>query len=431
MLMLLAASLFSTASLSSVTYAYTAAARYDPDAWVRGSERFPEGARVFVSRNSKRLPLAPSLAWSADPVSSFDGRRILFSGKRSVRDPWQVWEVEIGGEPLALTRCTTDCIRPLYLPDEKIVYTRVDRDQSVLEVTGRGQYSPKKLTFAPDHYLTNDVLRDGRILFEAARWSAGGFHRALMTVYPDGTGVAALREDSGYDRHDARELASGEIVFQSADCIMQFKGSDLTESEVESKNSAFCSIRAPIADIEPNLWVVSRFGTPSDVYQSLFLKQVGRAGWRRLLSLPHENVLQPAIVGARAVPRLFPSGLQPAGETAQVLGLPISGQVTASWLRVYTMAGDRSTEILGAAKVYPDGSFFVDLPGDQPVRFELLDGERRPIGGEQNWIWLRKGERRWCVGCHAGPQQAPANELPLALHDGAPARLTEPTAQHI
>jgi hypothetical protein len=70
---------------------------------------------------------------------------------------------------------------------------------------------------------------------------------------------------------------------------------------------------------------------------------------------------------------------------------------------------------LGVAPVEADGSFFLQLPSERPLRFELLDGAGKTLRASKAWYWMRKGEQRVCVGCHAGPERAPDNVVPEAL----------------
>jgi len=65
--------------------------------------------------------------------------------------------------------------------------------------------------------------------------------------------------------------------------------------------------------------------------------------------------------------------------------------------------------------VEKDGSFYIAVPPDRPVRFELLDANGAVIRAQQSWIWSRPGEERGCVGCHENKAIAPENRWPLAL----------------
>ncbi len=62
---------------------------------------------------------------------------------------------------------------------------------------------------------------------------------------------------------------------------------------------------------------------------------------------------------------------------------------------------------LGVAPLCPDGSFYVQVPADRALAFQAVDAEGRAVLNELSWIYIRPGERRACVGCHAGPTQTP------------------------
>jgi hypothetical protein len=57
----------------------------------------------------------------------------------------------------------------------------------------------------------------------------------------------------------------------------------------------------------------------------------------------------------------------------------------------------------------------VQVPGDQPIRFVLLDQHGSVVRQEHGWFWIRAGEQRICVGCHTGPERASENRVPAVL----------------
>jgi hypothetical protein len=73
------------------------------------------------------------------------------------------------------------------------------------------------------------------------------------------------------------------------------------------------------------------------------------------------------------------------------------------------------TRLLGAAPLHPDGSFYVEVPADTPVRFELLDEAGRMLVHETEFNYVRPGETKGCMGCHEPRQHASANQRPMAL----------------
>jgi hypothetical protein len=75
------------------------------------------------------------------------------------------------------------------------------------------------------------------------------------------------------------------------------------------------------------------------------------------------------------------------------------------------------TRLLGTAPVHADGSFYVEVPADVPIHFELLDGEGRMLVHETEFNYVRKGETKGCMGCHESRQHAGSNSRPQAMND--------------
>jgi len=148
------------------------------------------------------------------------------------------------------------------------------------------------------------------------------------------------------------------------------------------------------------------------------------------------NELEPVIVAPRTVPRRFPSALLAIRTAGNLLCLnvatsrdPIRGGAIRT-VRVYTQDDAGKPALLGTQAVEKDGSFFVQVPGDKPLRLEALDSAGRVVSAERNWWWMRVAEQRGCVGCHAGPERAPDNELPqVLLRRDVPVPMLTPVAQ--
>jgi len=80
------------------------------------------------------------------------------------------------------------------------------------------------------------------------------------------------------------------------------------------------------------------------------------------------------------------------------------------------------TRALGTVPVHPDGSFYVEVPADTPIRFELLDGDGRMLVHETEFNYVRGGETKGCVGCHEPRKTSVANRRPAAMnHPPSPA----------
>lgn len=407
-----------------VPYLYTEAARYQPEAAGSDSERFPAGAALQLVSNCQKRVLVPGFAASADATISFDGQRVLFSGKRWSSDPWQIWEVSAaGGAARLIASDKEDSITPFYLPGDKIVYARRTPLGFQLETMPLSGGPPQRLTYSPGNHIACDVLRDGRVLFEAPHpASAATPLRDLYTVYADGSGVETYRCDHGRDRHAGRELSSGDVVFETGGRLARFTSPRAVEVELPLPKGEFAG---PVAEISAEEWLVS-FRPNSGVSYTIYRFRPGQDALENCLAGKAAHAVQPVLVRARPVPKRHPSGLGNR-EGANVLCLNAytsrsripQGSVGA--VRVWALDGANLPVALGQAPVERDGSFFVQVPSEAPVRFELLDGSGGIVAAERGWFWLRRGEQRVCVGCHAGPERAPENATPQVL-----LRTTEP-----
>ena len=117
-------------------FLYTAARTYEPIAWLKGNDRFSSGASIFLSDGDAQRPLIPEFAVTADPAVSFDGQRMLFAAKPHANDVWQIWELSLEeAKTHRITQGKGDCIRPLYLPADRIVYARKVEGHFVIETS--------------------------------------------------------------------------------------------------------------------------------------------------------------------------------------------------------------------------------------------------------------------------------------------------------
>ena len=411
----------------SVPVAYTATPNYEPGAWLHGGERFPAGATVMLRQNGTSHPLVTGFALTADPSVSFDGSRVLLSGKRDATSPWQIWEVGVsGGTPRQVTTCNADCIRSFYLPGDRVVYARKVNNRFVLETAPLTGGTSVQLTYAPGNALATDVLHDGRVLFEAAYPMGKGSSSEIYTVYSDGSGVESYRCDHGGDRQAGKQFLSGDIIFAKERGLDRFTSAVAHQLDMNAPGGEYAG------DVEQ---------TPSGEYlvawrpdaKSQFSLQLwnSRTGtFESFVKDAGTNVVQPVLIVARPIPKLHPSALHD-WNYANLLCLNAytskyqfaDGSIKS--MRLYSKGESGKPRLLGNSIVEPDGSFFVRVPADQPLQIELLDGSGKTLKRQQGWFWLRKGEQRICVGCHTGPERAPENAVPAVLvKSTAPVDLT-------
>ena len=430
------ASADSSSVQSSAPLVYTSAPQYDRDAWLKGGERFPAGAQVMVKEGSGSRELARGFAATTDPAVSFDGTRVLFAGKKSAQDSWQVWEVVVGGgEPKRITSCNGDCVRPFYLPGGRLVYAEKLQGRFVLQSAEFESGKTLQLYYAPGNAMPTDVLRDGRILFEAAYPMGSGTSPEIYTVYSDGSGVESYRCDHGPKREAGKQSASGDIVFATEQGLGRFTSALAHQVDVKAAAGEFAGDAVQVSGEE---WLVA--WRPDGKAPWSLMNWIAATGamtpWivegktppkrpeeGRLNGAPgasDANLLQPAVVAPRPVPNQHPSGLH-EWSYANLLCLNAytskykfaPGSVAA--MKLYTTDEAGKAKLLGTSAVEADGSFYVQVPGDRPLQIELLDRQGKTLQREQGWWWARKGEQRICVGCHAGPERSPENAVPQVL----------------
>ncbi len=397
-------------------FVYTQAARHEDRAFTTADGRFPAGARLMLHTSAGTRALAPSLAASADAAVSFDATRVLFAGKQSKGDTWQIWEVPLaGGAPRQITSGTEDCITPFYLPDGKIVYARKKPGGFQIEIAALAGGEPLQLTYTPGDHIPDGVLRDGRVLYEAPHPRPDSQNWDIWTVYTDGSGVETYRCDHGPDRHAAAEVASGDIVFSTRGRLAKFTSARADQVELQLPPGEYAG---PVAETASGRWLVD-YRPAADLPFGIYRLNPEQPA--EPVAVVKSNAFQPVSVAPRAVPPRHPSGLGNR-EGANTLCLNAYVSKTAripagsiSEVRVWSLTDAGKDVPLGQTKVDPDGSFFLQLPSERPLRFELLDDAGKTVQAEKGWFWMRRGEQRVCVGCHAGPERAPENVAPQVL----------------
>lgn len=417
----------------SLTFLYTSAKLYDPLAWMHGADRFPSGATIVFRDDKGQHPFVSGFASSADPAVSFDGSRVLFSGKSKTQDPWQIWQVPAaGGEPRRISSGAEDCVRPFYLPDDRVVYARRIAGRFVIEVMDLAGGKPLVVTYVPADSFPADVLRDGRILFEAGYPLGAETTPEIYSVYPDGSGVESYRCDHRTARHSGRQLRSGDIIFTSGDGLARFTSARAQQVNVSVPPGEYAG---EITETHTGDWLLSWRSDANALFEAMTWTP-GTAGLRLVTAEPGANVVQPVLLAGRTMPNRYPSGLHdwPNANLLCLNAYTSKYQFSAASIhsvRLYARDDSGNARLLGTAQVEPDGSFFVQVPSERPLQIELLDSAGKTLKRESGFFWMRRGEQRGCVGCHAGPETAPENAVPMALlKSPTPAEMTGASANN-
>jgi hydrazine synthase alpha subunit-like protein len=399
------------------SFLYTAAKQYEPLAWMRGADRFASGAAILMREANGKHLLIPNFAASADSAVSFDGQRVLFAGKLKSEDPWQIWEIPLaGGAPRRITTGSDDCVRPFYLPEDRVVYSCRIAGRFVIEAGDLAGGKGLPLTYGPANFFPTDVLHDGRILFEAAYPLGADAGSEIYTVYSDGSGVESYRCDHGAARHSGRQVNSGDVVFASTSGLARFTSARAQEVRISVPAGEYAG---EVAEIPSGDWLVP-WRAEAKAHFQLMLWTAGSAERHSVLAEHDADAVEPVVIAERVVPNRHPSGLHdwPNANLLCLNAYTSKYQFAAGSIhsvRLYTRDDVGKPQLLGTAPVERDGSFFVQVPTERPLQIELLDDAGKTLKREAGFFWMRRGEQRGCVGCHAGPETSPENAVPMTL----------------
>lgn len=375
---------------------------------------FPDRGRIVAldPRGKGGIRVLTAGFYSARaPFVSPDGKRMVFSARRQASDLWQIWEMRLkGGQTRLLTAQPGWYTDPAYLADGRVVLSALPKgtgDTFALFTTAGTRLT--RITFHPEQDLASQVLQDGQVLFVS-----GGRY---LVSRDDGTGLRLLYQGDGSSPAGrAWETDDGSILVVESGRLVGFSEKRPLHSRVELSDRVpgrFHSL-SPL----PSGQLVVSYRPPDGNRYGLYAFDPAE---QRLEPLPGDDpayhAVEPVVAAPRARPSAFYSVVDSSFKTgglycldANASSLPPAGAPVASRLRVLGRDG-----LLGEVPLAADGSFYIELPGDLPVRFETVDDRGRLVRGPSAWLWVRPNEHRGCVGCHQRPELAPDNRVPEAL----------------
>jgi hypothetical protein len=429
--------------------------------------RFLHGSRLVLlphgTTYSAPLNLSPNFFAVADPQLSPSAARVAFAGQNKKGSPWQIWGMVLNGrEPRLMFKCPAeDCFQPKFLPRGEMSLTAVKQTaagySSQVYVGKEDGSNLHPITFGPGNFEVESVMGDGRLLISAeaplAPEAHGRLRCSLFVINADGSELCAFRREPAPPRTrlGATVMDDGTVVFierpgppesQPGGELAMIAPGALHSVRMSAATSAIESAR----QLDGTTLVVSRANladTRSRGRYDLYSFDTATQTLGKLIySNPKFSSVQAVPVEPTPAARYYWSILHPDRDTGRFICVnahvsidAAGGQLRNDIARVRVLAlnqSDRRTRVLGEAPVEADGSFYLNAPADQPVRFELLNSAGVLVKAQTSWIWVRPGEDRACLGCHEDPALTPPNHWALALKrpggpsDLKPAPLPEP-----
>ncbi len=382
--------------------------------------------------------LSSGLAAVEGPIISYEGRKVLFAGKPRSGD-WQIYEVGLsGGAPRALTAMPGGAQHPALLPDGCIVFSSpagslahsVSAPQLYLQAPAG---KPRQITFSPGGAVDPTMLQDGRILFVSAQPETGSGGQGLYTVNNDGTEITpfACQHDQPSILKEPRQLNDGRLSFLvespgntpavlRAECVRMARP---FASRAALLPDAHVPIRSVRASGESNLLVCAQTPEISGRWACFRVSNSTASLTAPLSTDSSWDIIEAVDANPARRPMGRISTMEPAKRTGQILCLNINdttfgaGDSAAKAVRVRLLAkpGEGQQRVLGEVAVQADGSFMAEVPADTALGFEALDQQGQVVRREEPLMWVRSGENRICVGCHAAHNRAPHNHRPIAV----------------
>jgi hypothetical protein len=425
----------------------------------------PDGSEIVgLSPDGSERLLTEGFLAACDPAVSFDGRQVLFAGRRSRNERLQVWRIDTdGGGVVRITDDPGDAFAPLWVgslfhlddeaPTRRIAYLatghgwidqRTGRAAAALYTSDLDGGNASRISYYPSTVLAPDVLANGRLLFAAWRGTAGATvasRRSLMAVNIDGTDLMAFHDN--HDRppypHSVRVGRDKRVYFIEANGASPLGGGDLAYVTLRrplhsrtllaaAGNGAYLD-PLPLAD--GGVLVSYR---PADAEGSYSLYRLDPATGERLELMAaktgydtldaQELAPHPRVQGRSSVVDLSKNVgvfFCVSSHLSDRPGLERLREGGAATLRVFeamppttqSTKGPPSFEesILGEAPIEDDGSFHIEVPSGVPLRFALLDEEGGTLTEQRSWTWVMPREWRGCIGCHEDREMVVPNVM--------------------
>jgi len=371
------------------------------------------------------------------PEISYNGEVMVFSGQKVEGDIWNIYSMDLKSFKVSqITSGDENCTDPAWLPDGRIAFSMENEDVLAgpvhrLYVCEQDGKDLKQLTFNPNSSFASSVFQDGRIIVLDEQKFPQSSRRKLMALRIDGTKSELFYESEREAEVIGKVWEAGEnVYFIEKDHQNSKKPSLVSVNQghpLSSFNNLTENISGEFNSISPGtegLLLVS-YRTKEDQTYALHtfdpaLQELSEVKY----SNPDYHIIEPVLILERPVPMKLPEIVDESKDKGRLLCLNAdlsmdgNGSLMADSKKAAIVQIFGLNEMIGEVPVEADGSFYIEIDADIPVRFQTLDDQGEVLQGPSSWIWVRPNEKRSCIGCHEDRELSPDNKVPDALYAG-------------
>jgi hypothetical protein len=452
--------------------------RQSPAGMVRAG--YGEGGQIVSLADGGSLRvLTGGFESAADPAVSFDGHRILFAGRKSAADRWNIYEMNADGTGVRqLTQDSGNCRSPVYQspifylddagPMPQIAFVS-DAPAGISEYGGvqaTAIYSVRmdgsgvrRLTYNPSGTFDPAMLPDGRMLFSS--WERHDLSHGLrgriglFATNIDGTDYATFSGDQGGRiQQMACVTAKRLVLFVDAGAQTWDGAGPLAAIDLRRNLHSYRKVPLPGAflyhspsPLEDGSVLVSRRPAEGSGAHEIVRLDPGTGRISPVFRSPGMHAIQARALAPSAIPDgrssvvdeqqawaklycldLYESDLGskawPRGSVKRVRFLEGLPRTAADAPEAAGLSPLLQKRFLGEIDVDEDGSFHAQIPANLPVEIQALDENGMALRSSA-WMWAKNREQRGCIGCHEDGERTPENRMASALTRPA-ANLTLP-----
>ena len=411
---------------------------------VQGADnRYIQGAQIIALKMDPGIEMVEPVLLTEEfysaraPEISYNGEKMTFSGQKSKGDTWNIYSMDLKSfEVSQITFGNENCTDPTWLPDGRIAFSMENDDVLAgpvhrLYACEQDGKDLKQLTFNPNSSFESSVFQDGRIIVIDEQKYPQSSNRKLMALRTDGTKSELFYESEQEAEVIGKVWEAGEKVYFIERDHQNSKKASLVSVNQGHPLSSFKNLTENISGEFNSLSP----GTDGHMFVSYREKEDQTFGLRTFdlkkqeltevkYSNPEFHIIEPVLISVRQVPMKLPEIVDESKDKGKLLCLNAD----------LSMGGNESlnedsrktakvqifglNEMIGEVPVEADGSFYIEIDANIPVRFQTVDDQGEVLRGPSSWIWVRPNEKRSCMGCHEDRELSPENKVPDALYAG-------------